>query len=244
MFFNNMANVLYGLSAVYKLNNSLVDSLNGNNGTAIGGASTYATAVVSQGCSFVGLDSKYISIPHSVNNSFKDSSGNLTNFSISFWIKLNVINKHHGIISKRNTNGNSGSGDVEYIISVNSRNQPNCTFFNFTTPASNRIIVTSSLTFTTSGFNHVAITFNKDLLSNPFKIYINGVVDNLASFSQIGLFNNFNVVSQSLNIGVNKDSVSNDFEGIIDEIYLWKKKLNESEVAYIYNQNLSNQSII
>lgn len=244
MFFNPI-NILAGLSAVYKLNSSLVDSHNGNNGTAIGGTPTYVSGQVSDGCSFSNNDSKYISIPHSFNNSFKSSSGVLSDFTISFWLKPNVISVDNGIISKRNTNNSSASGNVEYIIGINSFASLICLFYNFTTPLSNFIRITSSYTFSTSIFYHITITFEKNLLpSNPFKIYVNGVVDSSASFLQTGSFNDFTTVSQPVCVGVNKDGLTDDFNGIIDELYMWKKRLNKSEVISVYNKGLSGQSII
>ena len=109
------------------------------------------------------------------------------------------------------------------------------------------VIVTSSSVFSDgvqSGFKHIVITEEKVSSGNATsKIYINGVD---TAFSTLGggffviseaNFNAFDHGGLELNLGaINDDGTQDSFyDGMLDEVAIFNKKLSSSEVTAIYN---------
>jgi hypothetical protein len=89
----------------------------------------------------------------------------------------------------------------------------------------------------TASWNHIVITHDGSSGISGTKIYVNGTLDSGASNSGSG-FTGFTNTAQLLYIGARlvSSSVTNWFDGKIDEIGIWKgKELSGSEITDLYN---------
>jgi len=90
----------------------------------------------------------------------------------------------------------------------------------------------STLTFTTTGWNHFVVVWDDDSAANS-EIYINGVADNATDTGTIG---NIDDLSNASNLAIGSLSlVGNFFDGKIDEVRVYNRALSAAEIRYLYN---------
>jgi uncharacterized membrane protein len=150
-----------------------------------------------------------------------DSSLNLSNFSISLWVKPTETNGYQTLIQK----ANSGGTQRNYALSI----QPNAMKleFNFQSGCTNATAswknVTSSGSLVEEQWNHIVATYDNS--SNTSALYINGALDSSTSFgSTTGICSS---ESQSVTLGSN-------LVGMMDEVALYGSALTAAEADAIY----------
>jgi hypothetical protein len=76
-------------------------------------------------------------------------------------------------------------------------------------------------------WHHVAITYD----GNTKRMYIDGVLDASESFSQIIRQNNLNV-----RLWYNEEYESGEYSGILDEVLIFNRALNQAEILELINK--------
>ena len=173
---------------------------------------------------FDGIDD-YISVPH-------QEALNLTNsYSVSFWVKLSsdIIGEQERIIGK----GLAHTGNVQNWSFTFKDNQ---TIDYFWEPENDINMLNSSIDILDSQkFYHIVGVIDTEL--EETKLYINGVVNITNSTnSYTPTINNYDLllgVRENYQLGGNFD---NFYDGIIDDVKIYEKALNDCEVIALYNE--------
>ncbi|NOR85255.1 hypothetical protein GQ473_03995, partial [archaeon] len=76
-----------------------------------------------------------------------------------------------------------------------------------------------------SGWNHIALTYNQTESSQQMKLYVGSVLKTTADYSMAIVTNANNVI------------IGNNFNGTIDEVRIWNRELTQSEIATYYEQS-------
>lgn len=193
-----------------------IDSSSANNhGTTNGGLFWQSSGGKLAGAAaFNGTDS-YIAVPDS------NSLDNTAAFTLSWWFKANTF-KGAGLVAKRiNFDNNNSYGsfltvDGKLNVDINSNN--------------NRF--TSTTTFNTGAWYHVAIVFDGSLASTErAKLYVNGSLDKTSTETSTSIPN----YTSALHIGTLLPG-NPVFDGLIDEVRFHRRALSALEITAIRNE--------
>jgi hypothetical protein len=142
----------------------------------------------------------------------------LTNFTLSSWIKVNIINANQFIIDT-STEGSFGSG---YSYRINSVNKIRFWAYN-----ANGLLDSNSSIINGVWYNIVSTYNNTSKLQT---IYINGVLDNSNTYSQTF------VVSNVSNLQIGGSQVLGGYlNGNIAQTSIYNRALSATEVLQNYN---------
>jgi len=200
-----------GLVSYYKLNETsgnVLDSLGLNNGTNFG-ATPNVVGKVNTAYDFEASESDYINLDN------LSSLSNLTNFSISCWVKLESKTGYDSLIVK----GYSG-GDYAWWLRLNS----DATAFEFR--INNGGIVGSTINPSLDIWYHVVAIYNGSNAS----IYVNNSLPDSIAWST-----DPDVNIQNVSIGRDTGLNLRFLDGIIDEIGIWNRSLSTDEITQLYN---------
>jgi hypothetical protein len=151
-----------------------------------------------------------------------DSSLNLVNsFTISAWFKTNTISGDHGIVSKMY---DASSSPYNLILTTNDLRFE-------TTNSTGGTSIYSYNTILTGNWYHVVATYNGTTSS----LYLNGSF--VTSASKIGPLVSG---SKAAVIGGHQPAVvpTWSFNGVIDEVLIFNRSLNSTEVEQLYNSGI------
>ena len=129
---------------------------NGNQGTL--SAATWVTGKYGQGLQFNGSTS-YVSVPDSASLDI-GSTG-----TVQAWVRLNAVNRWHGIVAKGSANASSAHN---YALEVDSGNHVECGIGN----GASSNVIRSSATLASGTLYHVACVWN----GTQQQVYVNGVL--------------------------------------------------------------------
>lgn len=189
------------------------ESVSGKNMELFNGLTWQSSGKINSGIGeFDGTDDYMAtSNPEYYNFSYIDS------FSYCYWRYGTVSAPEQHIISKTYSNGNTGFEIVEYSSAIYIEiNQPNT--------ATGSIINLGE-------WQYFCITYNGTQQKEGFAVYLNGVSQAL---SGSGGISDFTTIS-NFTIGAGLDGVNYNSRGYIDELGIWNRTLNETEVNYLYN---------
>ena len=196
------------------------ESGNGNNGT-VNGATLTADRFGNAGkaYSFDGVND-FIEILHNNIFNLPDS------MSFNFWINSNDVNAHQSIINKASA-GISNSWIIQLSPGLNDLKKIwlNCGGLSTITQLSNPTVSQNNI------WSNVIVTYDRQTI----KFYINGVLDNVYSLNSPTPAN-----TQNIKIGGLPGEI---FNGEIDDIGIWNRALDSTEVAALYNGNICYQTI-
>ncbi len=167
-------------------------------------------------------------------NCGNDSSLNFErtdSFSISAWVKR-VGNGTTQFIFSKATNSSPYPG---YSIYINPSNKI-ASNINISYP-SNHLSVNGNTTLNTS-WNHVCVTYDGSSNASGIKLYLNGVAETTSSTGQTSITGTLSN-SHPVNIGA-RNSSDLFFNGSIDEVAVFNRALNTTEIAALYNGTGSN----
>ena len=169
-------------------------------------------------------DSKFQEIPHNDNL-------NLTEFTLASWFRTtqNHTEPSH-IVNKGGMNTDEEGKNLNYGFWIN---EENGLAGGFETAAGEDFIIQSREKYNDGNWHHGALTFNGSALflfvdGKPIgnKLFINETPDNTGT--------------QPLRIGANSLNEDKFFTGDVDEIRLWNRALNMSEIENGYLENKFN----
>ena len=156
--------------------------------------------------------------------SINDSSSlDLTNdFSVSFWAEPTTLSRNMTFISK-------GSGTTaNYFIDYKATNQIEFGFYN----GAFRSILVDASSVSANAWNLITATWNES--SNMSRVYINGA-------EKGSLQINSDMLSNSLPLKIGYyPGYNQNFTGMIDELVIYNKTLNVSEISNIYSLKAQN----
>lgn len=193
------------------------------NGNLVNGA-TYGAGKINNGFSLDGTND-YVDFGNNL-----DFNGS-TPFSFSAWVKPNVLNSFNCIFSKIVASTAQGyylrlENGVRFVIY-------NATF--------NPIVVTTTTPLSLNVFTHITLTYSGNGLANGVNIYLNGnntslnvIADNFSGSAS-------NQASFSIGSQYSGGSASVFFNGIIDEVGVWARKITPIEVTELYNSGSGKQ---
>ena len=207
----------YPFSSV-TLSNSMLDSVNAQNGTLQGGL-TLTTGKVGNAFTFNG-SSNYVTVP---NNSF----GSTGNFSISVWINPSAQGSYNTIFEDAYlSTGTNRYGIALYLQGGGVR------FATYN--GTGNLAYGNTSTISNNTWQHIVIT---KTTGNAWKMYINNTLQSLITvIGNITTNPGVNVNSQA-NIGSDLDIGvrAGYFNGKIDGLTTWTKELTASEITSLYN---------
>lgn len=146
--------------------------------------------------------------------------------------KLDFSNQNFSIEVWFNRNSNTGTSD--FLIGKKDQSQKEWYFdfdnnkirFNMVNTTNSLTSVSSVLNVENNKWNYVVVTYNTSI--PEMKLYVNSVPENLKQFK--GLMTNSN-----LNLTLGSDfNLSNNFNGVFDEIKLYNKTLTDNEIKINY----------
>ncbi len=195
-----------GLVGWWRGNGSAIDSINGNNGTLVNGA-TYAPGKVDQAFSLNQANSTYVDLPAAASYLLNNSAG-----SISAWVNPSAVGDNDMVAVFGS--GNAGEG-VGIGIFGNVRIYHHTGTYDWQ----------SSTPISATTWTHITYTWD----STTERIYKDGV------FSE-SRPRNFNYVPGAARIGHGWwGDPANYFPGLIDEVDIYDRTLDGPEIAAIYN---------
>ena len=208
-----------GLQGYWNADNNPNDSKGTYNGVLTNGA-TYGTGIINNGFSFDGV------------NDFVNMGDvfdiRLDSWTYNFWVKPTVVGAFVGLITKSDWGNNYQrwwivltSGKVQFLLQRDIGIMPTFT--------GNTTIVAGIETM-------ISVVVNRN---GPVKIYVNSV-EEIISISAIGTnnitsFNTFDF-NRTFNLAFGAFSTTNaPYNGIMDEISIFKAIKTQSEITELYN---------
>jgi len=221
-----------GLVAYYPFDGNANDkSGKENNGTAFGGV-TYLSGVNGQAAKFNGVDS-YISVKSNPSLNPTDQ------LSLAFWVKVDGITNQWSPIINKGGPYLDGYVNREYTVWLNSS-----LYFHLTSAGDGvgpLIYDTGVQPISTWVFYTSVI----DRKNHKVKVYLNGFLIVNADDS----YSSFNNNNNDLRFGHTEENNYNSysfspFNGVLDEVRIYNRALNEAEIQALYNPNGTTQNLI
>lgn len=202
----------------YSFDNSLRDSIGGDNGTAVGGVSyttgKFGQALVLQGSSYITLANK---------NDFQFDRQD--KFSFDFWIK--TTSNTQSLFSNQPNSGLFNG----YIIYLNGNGKVEI-FFTSSGPG---IDVIEPIIINDNNWHNVAITYNGNGLASGINVYIDNILQSLTINSNT--LNGSMLSNLPLLIGSRQGSLQ--FNGEFDEVRIFQNYvLTQQNITNLYNSNV------
>lgn len=213
------------LSAYYSFEDcAATDSSGNNNNGIINGKLNCTKGMSGKALQFDG--SSYINVPSSVSLNPTDQ------LTMSAWIRVDgFTNNWSAIIHKGGSGNGSDNNHREYSLWLSKES-----FLHQTSAgdASNQNFLNSKNIVQGKWVHYVGVTDRK---AHTMSIYINGKLD----VSQADSYSTFNNNDFDLRIGSTEETSSDysPFKGVLDEMRFYNRALNASEVAELYNADMS-----
>ena len=197
----------------------VTDSYGSNDLTNVGGGTTFTSGKVNNAATFVNTENDYLSINDNANLSMGD-----IDFTIACWVNATSLPTDYiGIVTKYGSAGNR-----DYMLWVE---KPSCDpdAFNVLVSndgtANNNLCSGSAISTSTWYF----LVMWHDATANTINIQINNGTA-VSKEHTTGVYDS----GQALYIG-RYSSSSFDWNGLIDEVAVWKRILTSDEKTYLYN---------
>jgi gliding motility-associated-like protein len=210
-----------GLQAHFTLDGyPIVDKLSNVNKAVVGGDTTLACGVQGSAMRFDGATTEVLFIGPAIFDNFKTGP-----FSMSFYFKPNTQtgNTTLDIFSKRKTCVSDSSFAIRYTANTNTLS------VELTENSKNRNIIVQRLDYGRC-WQHIVVTRDFNIL----KLYVNG------RLAQTNLSTRLVPINNDAPLALAKSpclgSTDRKFVGMIDEIMIYDRKLEEIEVAALYNK--------
>jgi hypothetical protein len=155
--------------------------------------------------------------------------GTSDDMTLTGWFYRSATGSDDVILAKRNGVADTDDGYILYISDSTNK----LTFEVSESDGSDEYQLESASTFTSTGWYHYAVVWDQDSAANS-EIYINGVDDNA---TDTGTVTNLGDLSNAvaLRLGSESDG-ANYFNGLLDEIKIYRYALNPYQVRLDYNQ--------
>jgi hypothetical protein len=206
----------YSLIGWWELNGNVIDkSKNKLNGASYGATQSTDRFGKTNSCYKFNGVSDYLEIPH---NSLLDCPNSIT---LSCWINSEDVSIGQRILDKT-TGGTSNGWLLDLSPNPSNLNQIRCIV------GGTKINLPYSKNEITKNNNwyHVAVTYDKSIV----KFYINGVINDSAQ-----LTTSTPTTTHPVRIGTTTSKNAGFFKGEIDDLGIWNRALEYSEIEDLYN---------
>lgn len=209
--------------AYYKfdeLDSSVIDALGIFNGTATAGVTANADGKINYAKDY------------NIGNLSIGNIGALGSFSLSAWIKPDNLTTIQRVVASRKSDGSN-----EYYMEINPA-FPGSMSIGIQTSGSAWRSARCSLNITSDGvYHHWVFTRN----STTFTCYVDGVMG-VVTFTSVGGDTSGTITTATATfIGSNPTGATNYYGGLIDEVGIWNRTINQSEVTELYNGGVGKQ---
>ena len=216
---------LDGIVSWWEGENNTNDKVDGNIGVLQGGGAGYAAGEVGQAFVFDGTNS-LVRVPASANLNVGLGDG----FAIEGWINPFDVSVERPIIEWNSAAGNNAGIGAHLWISVLAGSGPGSLWANIVdTSASGHFLFSSAGIVTANVFQHVALTYDKT--TGQAKLFLNGTV---VAQQNLGIFTP--ATASDLYLGHRPAPIYQftSWAGIIDEMTIYNRVLQDAEVQTIY----------
>ncbi|MEI6556638.1 MAG: LamG-like jellyroll fold domain-containing protein [Paludibacter sp.] len=210
LYNDNAVDIYSGLVAYYPFNGNANDASGyGNNGTVYN--ATLTTDRFSNANKAYSFDgsSSYIDVPNSTSLNFTNQ------FTISSWIKTNFTTDWQRIVDKGQQATSNG-----YVLDMIGNSVRLNANYEFTTNA----------TITNNTWKHIVTVYYNGVA----QIYIDGILNNTITSTATSLV----ACTNNIKIGKANGNLLY-FHGSIDDIRIYNRNLNQSEVTTLYNEGVN-----
>lgn len=217
--------------AYYKLDNTYSDYA-ALSPSGVNSGSSFTTGKIVD-CSLFTAATQQIDIPDSNNFSFTNGTNDLP-FSISFWVyHTSFASSSNRILSKRDAAGTNFEWQFTSTPTL-------VQFVKGNTAATIFRLTNYNINLSLNTWYHFVVT--SDGVNE--KIYINGNNNSSATTTSGGTYTSMTNTTSGLHVANYAPGAASQHFGRIDEIIIWKnRKLEASEVNYMYNKGLSGLNI-
>ena len=216
MTYNTLATGIISYYTLDQNSTTLTDSVGANNATANANVTLNQDGKINKCVSMNGSTSK-ITLANQANFAFERTQA----FSVAAWIKASadgrLVCKEHSAVGWWFTIEYSG------LLTLSLSH----------TWASNALQSKSTKTVTNGAWRHCVVTYPGDSNPSNVKFYIDGVVD--STVVGINALSSTIVTTDVPGIGCRNQDTNAIFTGNIDEVGIWSRALNASEVSALYN---------
>lgn len=208
-----MSHLLDNLSCYYRLNGDANAAFGSNNGVAAN--TTWVSGKIGQAAQFAGTSTSRIRIADSTDFTFGSSD-----FSVAFWCKRNRTSIREAFLGQVDSGGTASmqSFTCQFLAS-------NVLLTNVNVGSTQHPVTTTAV-FNNTNWNHIVILRD----SGTLRSYVNGSANNTGTIS-----GTVNDSTHFFAIGHAGEFISFPLDGIIDELGIWKRKLEVSEIGELYN---------
>ncbi len=197
-------------------------SKNGNNGTMVNmNDEAWDEGILGSALQFDGIDD-YVQVPHNPSIDFSDQD-----FSISFWLKQTVVDRHMRYIIK-GTHASPGTGKRYEVFHHSS----NVVRFSIDDDAIKSRIEVPNTNFVTGEWVHVVAI--RATASDQLLLYANVNLEGSASDDTGDISQN-----EDLFLGVSPDEENTNFAGFLDDIRIYNYALDITQIQEIYQQGIT-----
>lgn len=210
---NVPSTILEGRVAYYKLDGNSTDEVASNNGSDT--AITYVAGKINTCANFNGsakIDIGAVVIPTGAK-------------TVSFWFKSSDVTNNYGVIStgeifSANKNGFNVSGGNWTGGKL---------YFQVGRVGGELLTIQTSANVCDGVFRLFTFTWNGTTGANAGKLYINGVLNNQATATQL------ETDTPLHNLIIGDDPSASNFTGNLDELGIWNRALTQAEITELYN---------
>lgn len=229
--YGTVQSLLSNSVAYYKFNeasgSTLIDSLAIRNGQYVNSPTLFETGIIGNAVRFNNnASNQYAAVTSSQDLSIIQNGSDVP-FSISLWVKPSSTTGY--LVGKTS----DIAGDYEWeIILVSGKLRFNIYSDGLST---SKIVRNANTSLSLSTWYNIICTYDGSGTIEGVNIYLNNINDNSGSSGVVGTYNGVAYTSSPLRISNDEDNTS-VFNGIIDELCIWKnRELSQSEVTLIYN---------
>ena len=197
-------------------------SVNGNNGTLVNMSDdAWGSGILGNALQFDGIDD-YVQVPHTPSIDFSDQD-----FSISFWLKQTVVDRHMRYIIK-GTHTSPGTGKRYEVFHHSS----NVVRFSIDDDVTKSRVEVPNTNFVTGKWVHVVAVRNR--ASEQLLLYANTNLEGSASDDTGDISQN-----EDLFLGVSPDEDDTNLAGLLDDIRIYNYALDATEIETIYDNGIT-----
>ena len=222
--------ILTNIISEYKLNTDSLDFVGTNNGTDT--SISYVAGLVDDCADFTAGVTSNIDVGSGL--VFGDGVTDVP-FSVSFAVKLNVVNTVQMLLAKNNTAGT--------IFEYRSFFVNNILYFDlYDLINGDRLRINTTLSIVASTWYHLTLTYDGSSLNTGMEMYLDGNLQT-PTRSVSGTYVAMQNTGEPLLFGKRPQDTTQSLNGYMDCIAFWDKELTATEVLYIATDELNGTDI-
>jgi hypothetical protein len=168
------------------------------------------------------------------NDDFSFTDGDDTAFSITGWVNIESFATRNAILTKWNDVGDNR----EWRVSVETDGKIKVLMYNFDSNV-NRIGRKTDDDIVAGNWYFVTITYNGSEVETGINIYLNSTLASGYTTDNAGNYLGMSNTNSHVFIGA-RTGITDFLSGIVDDIRIYDKELNQTEINELYNYTITN----